>query len=351
MVPPPARRHASATPRTPRSGTRTSTRSTSRPTTGRRCGRRCSTWSGSGSTTASGLPGGQPAHQAVRLLGVAASPASRRDHPDVIFLSEAFTRPEVMERLAKVGLHPVLHLLHLAQRPSGSSRRYLTELTQTRGGRLLPAQLLAQHPRHPDRAAADRRPGRLPRPAGPGGHARSPATASTGRPSSCRSTCRGSPAPRSTSTRRSTRSATGTSTAPTAWPRSSARVNQIRREHPALQFNDTLRFHRHRQRPAHRLLQDRADRPGRTRWPGRRSSPSSTSTIATPSRAGSTSTSTALGLDAGTSLRGARPPDRRPLPVGGASQLRRARPSGRAVPHLLGRRSPAPGATERAGRA
>ena len=46
----------------------------------------------------------------------------KRDHPDVIFLAEAFTRPKVMERLAKVGLHPVVHLLHLAQRASTSSR-------------------------------------------------------------------------------------------------------------------------------------------------------------------------------------------------------------------------------------
>ena len=41
-------------------------------------------------------------------------------HPDVIFLSEAFTRPKVMHQLAKVGLHPVLHLLHLAQHQARS---------------------------------------------------------------------------------------------------------------------------------------------------------------------------------------------------------------------------------------
>ena len=44
----------------------------------------------------------------------------RRDHPDVIFLSEAFTRPKVMYRLAKLGFTPVLHLLHLAQHQVGA---------------------------------------------------------------------------------------------------------------------------------------------------------------------------------------------------------------------------------------
>ncbi len=39
--------------------------------------------------------------------------------PEVIFLAEAFTRPPVMKMLAKVGLQPVLHLLHLAQLQAG----------------------------------------------------------------------------------------------------------------------------------------------------------------------------------------------------------------------------------------
>ena len=44
----------------------------------------------------------------------------KRDHPDVIFLAEAFTRPKVMHRLAKLGLHAVLHVLHLAQHEAAS---------------------------------------------------------------------------------------------------------------------------------------------------------------------------------------------------------------------------------------
>ncbi len=44
----------------------------------------------------------------------------KREHPDVIFLAEAFTRPKVMHRLAKLGFTPVVHLLHLAQHASRS---------------------------------------------------------------------------------------------------------------------------------------------------------------------------------------------------------------------------------------
>ena len=36
-------------------------------------------------------------------------------HPDVLFLAEAFTRPKVMYELAKLGIHPVLHLFRLAK--------------------------------------------------------------------------------------------------------------------------------------------------------------------------------------------------------------------------------------------
>ena len=46
-------------------------------------------------------------------------------HPDVLFLAEAFTRPARLFGLARLGLHPVLHLLHLAhrRRPSSPSSR------------------------------------------------------------------------------------------------------------------------------------------------------------------------------------------------------------------------------------
>ena len=49
------------------------------------------------------LPRRQPAHQGLPRSGSGRSRASSAQHPDVIFLSEAFTRPKVMHRLAKLG--------------------------------------------------------------------------------------------------------------------------------------------------------------------------------------------------------------------------------------------------------
>jgi starch synthase (maltosyl-transferring) len=38
----------------------------------------------------------------------------KQEHPDAIFLAEAFTRPKIMHRLA-AGLHAVVYLFQLAQ--------------------------------------------------------------------------------------------------------------------------------------------------------------------------------------------------------------------------------------------
>ena len=53
----------------------------------------------------------------------------RRTDPDVIFLSEAFTRPAMMHGLGADRLPPVLHLLHLAQHQR-EIEDYLEELSQ-----------------------------------------------------------------------------------------------------------------------------------------------------------------------------------------------------------------------------
>jgi starch synthase (maltosyl-transferring) len=54
----------------------------------------------------------------------------RRDHPETIFLAEAFTRPKVMRRLAKVGF--AQSYTYFAWRTSKwDLTQYLTELTQT----------------------------------------------------------------------------------------------------------------------------------------------------------------------------------------------------------------------------
>ena len=54
----------------------------------------------------------------------------KRDHPDVLFLSEAFTRPRVMERLAKVGFDQS-YTYFTWRRTKVELTEYLTQLTQT----------------------------------------------------------------------------------------------------------------------------------------------------------------------------------------------------------------------------
>jgi starch synthase (maltosyl-transferring) len=54
----------------------------------------------------------------------------RRRHPDVIFLSEAFTRPKVMRRLAKLGFNQS-YTYFTWRNTAQELREYLTELTRT----------------------------------------------------------------------------------------------------------------------------------------------------------------------------------------------------------------------------
>ena len=54
----------------------------------------------------------------------------KRDHPDVLFLSEAFTRPRVMEQLAKIGFDQS-YTYFAWRRTKDELTRYLTELTQS----------------------------------------------------------------------------------------------------------------------------------------------------------------------------------------------------------------------------
>jgi starch synthase (maltosyl-transferring) len=54
----------------------------------------------------------------------------RRRHPDVVLLSEAFTRPRVLERLAKLGFHQS-YTYFAWRNEAWELRDYFTELTQT----------------------------------------------------------------------------------------------------------------------------------------------------------------------------------------------------------------------------
>ena len=88
----------------------------------RRSGTRCATsfllWVGARASRSSASTIRTPSRFAFWewLIGEVQRDASRRS----IFLSEAFTRPRVMHRLAKLGLHAVVHLLHLAHDPGGA---------------------------------------------------------------------------------------------------------------------------------------------------------------------------------------------------------------------------------------
>ena len=71
----------------------------------------------------------------------------RGRHPDVIFLAEAFTRPKMMYRLAKVGFSQS-YTYFTWRNTKQELTEYLTELTTTEPARVLPAELLRQHARH-----------------------------------------------------------------------------------------------------------------------------------------------------------------------------------------------------------
>ncbi len=196
----------------------------------------------------------------------------KAEHPEAIFLSEAFTRPKVMYRLAKLGFTQSLHLLHLAQHQAGADRVF-RRADPDRGARLLPAQPLAQHARHPH--AEYLQYGGRAAPSSPGWSWRPRsrrATASTARPSSC---CEHTPvarAARSTCDSEKYELRTWDLDDPRSLRGFIAALNRIRRENPALQRDrgpalPPRREQRRRERADHRLQQ--ADRrPGQHR-PGR----------------------------------------------------------------------------------
>ena len=80
----------------------------------------------------------------------------RKTDPDVLFLAEAFTRPAMMQTLAKVGFHQS-YTYFTWRNEKWELEEYLTELS-TQTAALPAAQLLRQHPGHPARVPAVRRP-------------------------------------------------------------------------------------------------------------------------------------------------------------------------------------------------
>ena len=187
------------------------------------------------------LPRRQPAHQAVAILGL----GDRRD-PARASRTRSSSRRRSRGRRSCATSPRSASRSRTPTSPGATPRRrsagVFHRADADAGARVLAAEPVREHARHPARVPADGRPRRLRTSAWCWPRRSAPATASTAA-SSCARTRRSAPAARSTSTPRSTRSASATSRAATAWPRLIARINTIRRAHAALQFDRGLRFH------------------------------------------------------------------------------------------------------------
>ena len=161
-----------------------------------------------------------------------------RRHPDVIFLSEAFTRPKVMQRLAKLRFNQSC-VCSPWRNTAQELSEYLTELTRTETQEYLRPNFFTNHPTSFTGSAARRR-----------RRCRSP-------PDSCRDAggkLRHLQRLRALRERCRQPGLGGVlhsekyEIRPRSWinralSTARARVNRIRREHRALQFNGTLAFH------------------------------------------------------------------------------------------------------------
>ena len=181
----------------------------------------------------------------------------KRDHPDVIFLAEAFTRPKVMHRLAKLGFTQS-YTYFTWRNTKQELTEYFTELDPGSGARLFPAQRLAEHARHPARSTAVGIAAGVCRAAGARRDACRPITASTVRPYELMES-----APREPGSEEYRDSEKyqlrhwDLERAGQPLRRLIARMNRIRRENPALQSDARPALLPHRQRSADRLPEAR----------------------------------------------------------------------------------------------
>ena len=76
----------------------------------------------------------------------------RREYPDVIFLAEAFTRPKVMYRLAKLGFSQ--SYTYFAWRNTAGADRVFHRAYPDARRRIFPPQPLAEHAGHTDRVSS-----------------------------------------------------------------------------------------------------------------------------------------------------------------------------------------------------
>ena len=129
------------------------------------------------------LPGRQPAHQAVRVLGVGDRRDQARSTPTRSSWPRRSPARRSCYRLAKVGFTQS-YTYFPWRNTKAELTEYLTELTQRPVARVLPAEPLAEHAGHPARVPPVRRAARVRRPARPRGDARPELRASTVRRSS-----------------------------------------------------------------------------------------------------------------------------------------------------------------------
>jgi hypothetical protein len=123
--------------------------------------------SSTGLRRACGVSRRQSPHQILRLLGMG-DREIKRDWPEVIFLAEAFTRPKVMHRLAKLGF--TQSYTYFTWRTAKQELvDYFTELSSG-PERVLSPQCVAEHARHPARIPAIRSACRVCGKIGAGGH-------------------------------------------------------------------------------------------------------------------------------------------------------------------------------------
>ena len=249
-------------------------------------------------------------------------------HPEVIFLSEAFTRPQVMHQLAKLGFTQS-YTYFTWRNTKQELIEYFTELdagprrASTSGrtsGRTRPTSCTRPAERRARRrsSCASCSPRRSRR-----------TTASTARPTSSSSTCRASPAARSTSTRRSTRSSAGTSSAPTACATLIARLNRDPAREPGAAVGLEPALPR-RSTTTQLLAYSKTGRRATSSWWR------STSTSSTRSRGWVELDLGELGIAPHETLRGARPALRRALHLERRAQLHRARSAAAAGARLQG---------------
>ena len=100
--------------------------------------------------------------------GRSCSPRSASTDPDVLFLAEAFTRPAMMRQLAAVGFHQS-YTYFTWRNAKWELEAVLHRARRSETAHVLRPELLRQHPGHPPRVPAVRRPAGVQDPCRPGG--------------------------------------------------------------------------------------------------------------------------------------------------------------------------------------